>query len=96
MPKMIERAGTAVGVAAAGLELIRELRSAGSNGTATRGGDAERVARHEERPHEERPGEQLGGLEVPPLKLNEECLAENKLKTGVRSRHANGDCRKRG
>src|SRR5437879_6143609 len=56
-----------------------------------RGGDAERVTRHEERPHEERPGEKFGRLEVPTLKLNEECLAENKLKTGVRSRHANGD-----
>jgi len=30
------------------------------------------------------------------MKLNEECLAENKLKTGVRSRHANRDCPKRG
>src|SRR5437899_10559774 len=55
-----------------------------------RGGDAERVPRHEERPHEKRPGEKFGRLEVPTLKLNEECLAENKLKTGVRSRHANG------
>src|SRR5438309_11296085 len=61
-----------------------------------RGRDAERVTRHEERPHEKRPGEKFGRLEVRTLKLNEECRAENKLKTGVRSRHPNGDYREMG
>src|SRR5439155_1485034 len=41
LPKLIERAGAAVGVAAAGLELIRELRSSSSNGTGHQGQDTD-------------------------------------------------------
>ncbi len=52
------------------------MRPQRSRIASSRGGNGERVPRHDQRPQEERASEQLGGLEVPPLKLDEESLAD--------------------